>query len=80
MWNPIDNDDRGILLHLIRGLSNAEIAERLHLSLGTVKARLRELRALYHANNSAELAAKVQHHIDTGDGPVDVDWRAGERE
>ncbi|MEU9889049.1 response regulator transcription factor [Sphaerisporangium sp. NPDC051011] len=47
--------EREVLLHIACGLSNGEIAERLHLSLATVKSHVGRLLAKLNARDRAQL-------------------------
>ncbi|MGP3691564.1 LuxR C-terminal-related transcriptional regulator [Streptomyces sp. IBSNAI002] len=47
---------RDVLMLLAAGLSNADIAERLHLGLGTVKTHVRDILARLGAKNRVEAA------------------------
>lgn len=54
---PLTDREEEVLRAAARGLSNAEIAEELFISLGTVKTHLSSLQAKVGARNRVELAA-----------------------
>ena len=54
---PLTAREEEVLEATARGRSNAEIAEELHMSLGTVKTHLSSLQAKVGARNRVELAA-----------------------
>ena len=54
---PLTAREEEVLEATARGRSNAEIAEELHMSLGTVKTHLSSLKAKVGARNRVDLAA-----------------------
>jgi DNA-binding NarL/FixJ family response regulator len=53
---PLTDREEEVLVTVARGLTNAEIAEELHISLSTVKAHLSSLMTKLDARNRVELA------------------------
>jgi len=53
---PLTEREEEVLLTVARGLTNAEIADELHISLSTVKAHLSSLMTKLDARNRVELA------------------------
>jgi DNA-binding NarL/FixJ family response regulator len=53
---PLTHREEEVLLEVARGLSNAEIARALHISLSTVKTHLASLMQKLHARNRVEIA------------------------
>ena len=53
---PLTDREEEVLLTVARGRTNAEIADELHISLGTVKAHLSSLMTKLAARNRVELA------------------------
>ncbi len=53
---PLTDREEEVLVTVARGLTNAEIAETLHISLSTVKAHLSSLMTKLGARNRVELA------------------------
>jgi DNA-binding NarL/FixJ family response regulator len=53
--NGVTDREREVLTLIARGLSNAELAEHLHLSLGTVKTYIGRLLSKLHARDRAQL-------------------------
>ena len=53
---PLTDREEEVLVTVARGLTNAEIAETLHISLSTVKAHLSSLMTKLEARNRVELA------------------------
>lgn len=53
---PLTEREEEILLTVARGLTNAEIADELHISLSTVKAHLSSVMTKLDARNRVELA------------------------
>jgi DNA-binding NarL/FixJ family response regulator len=53
---PLTDREEEVLATVARGLTNAEIAETLHISLSTVKAHLSSLMTKLEARNRVELA------------------------
>ncbi|QFY09806.1 response regulator [Nonomuraea phyllanthi] len=53
--NDITQRERDVLTLIGKGLSNAEIAEHLHLTVGTVKTHIGRLLAKLHARDRAQL-------------------------
>ncbi len=51
----ITQRERGVLTLIGRGMSNSEIAEHLHLTVGTVKTHVGRLLAKLHARDRAQL-------------------------
>ncbi len=55
-YPPLTDREEQVLLSLARGLTNAEIADDLHISLSTVKTHLGSLMAKLSARNRVEMA------------------------
>ncbi|MGI9641480.1 MAG: response regulator [Acidimicrobiia bacterium] len=53
---PLTDREEEVLVTVAQGKTNAEIAEELHISLGTVKAHLSSLMTKLEARNRVELA------------------------
>jgi DNA-binding NarL/FixJ family response regulator len=53
---PLTDREEEVLLTVARGLTNAEIAETLHISLSTVKSHLASVMAKIGARNRVEIA------------------------
>ena len=53
---PLTDREEEVLRTVAQGLTNAEIATQLHISLSTVKAHLSSLMSKLHARNRVELA------------------------
>jgi DNA-binding NarL/FixJ family response regulator len=53
--NDITQRERDVLTLIGKGLSNSEIAEHLHLTVGTVKTHIGRLLAKLHARDRAQL-------------------------
>lgn len=53
---PLTAREEEVLLTVARGRTNTEVADELHISLGTVKSHLASLMAKLHARNRVELA------------------------
>ncbi|GEL94924.1 response regulator [Cellulomonas composti] len=53
---PLTGREEQVLLTVARGLTNAEIADELHISLGTVKTHLTALMTKLAARNRVEIA------------------------
>lgn len=53
---PLTDREEEVLLTVARGLTNAEIADELHISLSTVKAHLSSLMTKLETRNRVELA------------------------
>jgi DNA-binding NarL/FixJ family response regulator len=53
---PLTEREEEVLITVARGLTNAEIADELHISLSTVKAHLSSLMTKLDARNRVELA------------------------
>lgn len=56
---PLSDREEEVLLTVARGLTNAEIADELHISLSTVKAHVANLMTKLGARNRVEVAAWV---------------------
>jgi DNA-binding NarL/FixJ family response regulator len=54
--SPVTAREEEVLLAVARGLTNTEIADALHISLGTVKTHLASLMAKLGARNRVEIA------------------------
>ncbi|MCC6189161.1 MAG: AAA family ATPase [Anaerolineales bacterium] len=57
---PLSEREREVLHHIAEGLTNREIADRLYLSLYTVKAHARSIYAKLEANNRTQAVAKAR--------------------
>ena len=53
---PLTEREHQILVLLVEGLSNVEIAERVYLSENTVKKHIRNILEKFHSNNRVEAA------------------------
>ncbi len=53
---PLTEREEEVLVTVARGLTNAEIADELHISLSTVKAHLSSLMTKLETRNRVELA------------------------
>jgi len=57
---PLTRRQRDVLQEVVCGRSNAEIAQRLHISVETVKSHMRQLLVRMGARNRTELATIYQ--------------------
>jgi ATP/maltotriose-dependent transcriptional regulator MalT len=60
--DPLSPREREVLLYLARGLSNAEIAERLLISTATAKFHIRNLFAKLNVATRAQAIALAYEH------------------
>jgi DNA-binding NarL/FixJ family response regulator len=56
-FDPLTEREEEVLKAVARGLTNAEIAETLYISLATVKTHIAHIQAKLGARNRVELAA-----------------------
>ena len=57
---PLSDRELEVLQHIAEGLTNREIAERLYLSVYTVKAHARSIYDKLEANNRTQAVAKAR--------------------
>ncbi|MFP4303074.1 MAG: LuxR C-terminal-related transcriptional regulator [Spirochaetaceae bacterium] len=60
LLEPLSEREREVLRELARGLSNAEIAERLYISTGTVKWHINRILAKLDAQSRTQAAARAR--------------------
>ncbi|MFW6338149.1 MAG: LuxR C-terminal-related transcriptional regulator [Alkalispirochaetaceae bacterium] len=60
LLEPLSDREREVLRELARGLSNAEIAERLYISTGTVKWHISRILAKLDAQSRTQAAARAR--------------------
>ncbi len=62
--------ETGILEHLTKGLANKEIADRLDISVETVRVHLRRIYEKLHVHSRTEAAMKFRDSKDSPHGPL----------
>ncbi len=62
-WGSLTPTERRVVDLVVDGLTNPEIAERLFMSRGTVKAHLAHVFTKLGVSNRSELAAVAARHI-----------------
>ena len=58
MNKDLSTEEIAILVELMKGLSNNDIAQKLYMSVGTLKSRLSEIFRKLNAHNRVEAAIK----------------------